>query len=159
MLARNRDDLFFREPLPLHLSVIQSRPDSNPHGGKSQWQVRSCEPGLPCSGAEHAMAVGVHLYQHLVGLHLHGFRYRRPRPHMRASCSILSNSPRNAAAPCWASSPWLNQTALGKPGMVHLEASRNFSGMRTKQKLNWRERVRLTPYLCIKKLQQSSFVI
>ncbi|MBN9008394.1 MAG: hypothetical protein J0H40_23680 [Rhizobiales bacterium] len=36
MLTQHRDDLIFREPLPLHLSVLQSRPDSN-----SRWRKNS----------------------------------------------------------------------------------------------------------------------
>ena len=36
VLAQNRDDLIFREPLPLHQSVLQSRPDSN-----SRWRKNS----------------------------------------------------------------------------------------------------------------------
>jgi hypothetical protein len=29
VLTQHRDDLIFRKPLPLHLSALQSRPDSN----------------------------------------------------------------------------------------------------------------------------------
>src|SRR5690606_7789235 len=36
VLAQNPDDLLFRKPLPLHLSVLQSRPDSN-----SRWRKNS----------------------------------------------------------------------------------------------------------------------
>jgi hypothetical protein len=46
MLAQNHDDLLFREPLSLHLSVLQSRPDSN-----SRWRKNSV--------AGHLAAIGV----------------------------------------------------------------------------------------------------
>src|SRR5690606_5273178 len=36
VLPEHRDDLLFRKPLPLHLSVLQSRPDSN-----SRWRKNS----------------------------------------------------------------------------------------------------------------------
>src|SRR5690606_1666139 len=36
VLAQNPDNLLFRKPLPLHLSVLQSRPDSN-----SRWRKNS----------------------------------------------------------------------------------------------------------------------
>jgi hypothetical protein len=36
VLAQHTNDLLFREPLPLHLSVLQSRPDSN-----SKWRKNS----------------------------------------------------------------------------------------------------------------------
>jgi len=42
--------------------------------------ARPCEPGLPCPGAEHALALGLHLRQHLVGLCLRGLRHRRLCP-------------------------------------------------------------------------------
>jgi hypothetical protein len=39
VLLRNPDDLLFREPRSLPLSVLLKRRTLNPRGGKSQWQV------------------------------------------------------------------------------------------------------------------------
>src|ERR1700722_15283056 len=38
-LLQHTDDLTFREPCSLHLSVLQEGRTLNPRGGKSQWQV------------------------------------------------------------------------------------------------------------------------
>src|ERR1700722_19149003 len=40
VLLQNPDDLIFREPCSLHLSVLQEGRTLNPRGGKSQWQVK-----------------------------------------------------------------------------------------------------------------------
>jgi hypothetical protein len=39
VLLQHPDDLIFREPCSLHLSVLQEGRTLNPRGGKSQWQV------------------------------------------------------------------------------------------------------------------------
>jgi hypothetical protein len=39
MLLQHPDDLIFREPCSLHLSVLQEGRQTNPRGGNSQWQV------------------------------------------------------------------------------------------------------------------------
>jgi hypothetical protein len=39
VLLQNPNDLIFREPCSLHLSVLQEDRTLNPRGGKSQWQV------------------------------------------------------------------------------------------------------------------------
>src|ERR1700684_535644 len=46
VLLQHPDDLIFREPCSLHLSVLQEGRTLNPRGGKSQWQVTSLT-GLP----------------------------------------------------------------------------------------------------------------
>src|SRR5271156_2708727 len=38
VLLQHPDDLIFREPCSLHLSVLQEGRTLNPRGGKSQWQ-------------------------------------------------------------------------------------------------------------------------
>src|ERR1700733_7133445 len=43
VLLQHPDDLIFREPCLLHLSVLQEGRTLNPHGGKSQWQVSGRE--------------------------------------------------------------------------------------------------------------------
>src|ERR1700733_13745126 len=44
-LLQHPDDLIFREPCSLHLSVLQEGRTLNPRGEKSQWQVRRCKNG------------------------------------------------------------------------------------------------------------------
>src|SRR5580692_8437134 len=39
LLLQHPDNLIFREPCSLHLSVLQEGRTLNPHGGESQWQV------------------------------------------------------------------------------------------------------------------------
>jgi hypothetical protein len=39
VLLQHPDDLIFREPCSLHLSVLQEGRTLNPRGGKSHWQV------------------------------------------------------------------------------------------------------------------------
>jgi hypothetical protein len=41
VLLQHPDDLIFREPCSLHLSVLQEGRTLNPRGGKSQWQVNT----------------------------------------------------------------------------------------------------------------------
>jgi hypothetical protein len=41
VLLQHPDDLIFREPCSLHLSVLQEGRTLNPRGGKSQWQVKT----------------------------------------------------------------------------------------------------------------------
>src|ERR1700735_551282 len=45
VLLQHPDDLIFREPCSLHLSVLQEGRTLNPRGGKSQWQVTSAAGG------------------------------------------------------------------------------------------------------------------
>ena len=82
--------------------------------------ARPCEPRLPCPGTEPAMALGLHLCQHLVRLRLRGFRDRRLcPPHRRlarepdGACRIrprrLGTSPARTAA----SSSWWSGAPLG----------------------------------------------
>ena len=46
-LLQHPDDLIFREPCSLHLSVLQEGRTLNPRGGKSQWQVSCPSPDVP----------------------------------------------------------------------------------------------------------------
>jgi hypothetical protein len=40
VLPQHPNDLLFREPCSLHLSVLQEGRTLDPNGGKSQWQVK-----------------------------------------------------------------------------------------------------------------------
>src|ERR1700677_3422109 len=46
VLLQHPDDLIFREPCSLHLSVLQEGRTLNPRGGKSQWQVSSKQQAI-----------------------------------------------------------------------------------------------------------------
>jgi hypothetical protein len=50
VLLQHPDDLIFREPCSLHLSVLQEGRTLNPRGGKSQWQVRSTDVAGDAAG-------------------------------------------------------------------------------------------------------------
>jgi hypothetical protein len=58
LLAQNPDDLLFRKPLPLHPSVLQPRPDSNPNQRKLPGAGQNQETGP--SAARAAICDGGH---------------------------------------------------------------------------------------------------
>ena len=60
--------------------VIRGRPVRTTVADKTAPCPLECEPGFRCAGAEHALALRLHLCQHLVGLRLHRLRHRRLRP-------------------------------------------------------------------------------